>query len=256
MAVTEDGTNNVTIPRSPTKQLGTRRLSGSAQNAVSRKESSRPLNPPRLLVGQDEVPKRAYLNSLHHQHLVSLLLQATTIHPNLPIFPATPPAAPLSISVQAQPYVPRAIISRTNVYPQQPFPPSSASTAGLFSRAEANPAAPMNFIRKIPPGSSQSPAPTTPASLTHSLPQQSFTHASSALPQLPVQDDDSRESTPASPPYPKAGNGLMAKLGPDDQDLEWLVDANDYDAFNHVVYDEAGEKVEENGVSVNGAVTA
>jgi hypothetical protein len=202
----------------------------------------------------DTIQKRAYLNSLHHQHLVSLLLQATTIHPNLPIFPPTPqPAPPSSISVQAQPYVPRVFIPRTNVYPQPPFPPSSASTAGLFSRAEANPAAPMNFIRKIPSGSSQSPAPTTPASrpIQTFPPQQTF-HASSAPPQLPAQDDDSRDSTPASPPYPKAGNGLMAKLGPDDQDLEWLVDADDYDAFNHVVYDQSGEKVEENGVPVNG----
>lgn len=43
----------------------------------------------------------------------------------------------------------------------------------------------------------------------------------------------------------------MAKLGPDEEDLEWLVDNNDFDAFSHVVYDGA-ERVEENGVSVNG----
>jgi hypothetical protein len=48
----------------------------------------------------------------------------------------------------------------------------------------------------------------------------------------------------------------MAKLGPDEEDLEWLVDSNDFDAFSHVVYDESGEKVEENGVAVNGAVIA
>ncbi|KUJ08137.1 uncharacterized protein LY89DRAFT_630667, partial [Mollisia scopiformis] len=189
--------------------------------------------------GRSSEEKRAYLNSLPHPQLVSLLLQATTIHPNLPLFPPTPPAAPISVPMQA--YVPRPATVRTNIYPQQPFPPSSASTAGLFSRAEANPNAPINFIRKIPPGSSQSPAPTTPASFTASQPLQSFTHASSAPPQLPAQDD-SRESTPASPPYPKAGNGLMAKLGPDEEDLEWLVDANDYDAFSHVVYNEAGER--------------
>ena len=50
--------------------------------------------------------------------------------------------------------------------------------------------------------------------------------------------EDSRESTPASPPYPKAGSGLMAKLGPDDEDMEWLVDENDYEAFSHTVYEE------------------
>jgi hypothetical protein len=48
---------------------------------------------------------------------------------------------------------------------------------------------------------------------------------------------DSRESTPASPPYPKAGNGLMSKLGPDDEDIDWLEDANDAFAFSGTVYD-------------------
>jgi len=48
--------------------------------------------------------------------------------------------------------------------------------------------------------------------------------------------DDSRDSTPASPPYPKPGNGLMAKLGPDEDDIEWLVDDNDFDAFSHTVF--------------------
>ena len=32
----------------------------------------------------------------------------------------------------------------------------------------------------------------------------------------------------------------MAKLGPDEEDLEWLVDENDFDAFSHTVYDEQG----------------
>jgi hypothetical protein len=35
----------------------------------------------------------------------------------------------------------------------------------------------------------------------------------------------------------------MAKLGPDDEDMEWLVDDEDFEAFSHVVYD---------GDSVNG----
>lgn len=44
----------------------------------------------------------------------------------------------------------------------------------------------------------------------------------------------------------------MAKLGPDDEDIEWLVDDNDFDAFSHTVYDEQVARVEENGVPVNG----
>jgi hypothetical protein len=47
----------------------------------------------------------------------------------------------------------------------------------------------------------------------------------------------------------------MAKLGPDDEDIEWLVDDNDFDAFSHTVYDENGTahvQVEENGTGING----
>ena len=70
------------------------------------------------------------------------------------------------------------------------------------------------------------------------------------------EDDESRESTPASPPYPRPGNGLMSKLPPDDQDDDWLVDDNDYVAFSHIVYNANGngEKIEENGVRVNNGV--
>lgn len=28
----------------------------------------------------------------------------------------------------------------------------------------------------------------------------------------------------------------MAKLSPDDEDMEWLVDDDDFDSFSHVVY--------------------
>jgi len=44
----------------------------------------------------------------------------------------------------------------------------------------------------------------------------------------------------------------MSRLPPDDEDLEWLVDGNDFEAFSHAVYDEAGSgaKVEEDGVPV------
>lgn len=66
-------------------------------------------------------------------------------------------------------------------------------------------------------------------------------------------NDESRESTPASPPYPKPGNGLMARLPPDDQDLEWLVgEGEDEAAFSHMLFDDHGrtEMVKENGVSL------
>ncbi len=104
----------------------------------------------------------------------------------------------------------------------------------------------MNFIRKIPSGSSQSPTISTPPG-SNTL----FHHASSApltlVPgQAQSQEQDSRESTPASPPYPKAGTGLMSKLPTDEDDIDWLVDNNDFEAFSHTMYDDHGEKIEEN----------
>lgn len=60
------------------------------------------------------------------------------------------------------------------------------------------------------------------------------------------EGSESRESTPPSPPYPKAGQGLMAKLGTDEDAMEWLVDDDDYEAFSHTVYDDSGRKVEDN----------
>lgn len=274
------------------------------------------------------IQKRQYLSTLSHQTLVSLLLRAATLHPELPIFPSSLPTVTHTTLPPAQPSgsEPR----RFNIYPQQPFPPSA--TAGLFPRAESNPNAPINFIRKIPTGASTpnsafasvsqfSPAPErhdglprthdglprvmhdglprisgTPSSRATATPNRtvsSLTHSNSAPPDAPATvlssplrspdnpksdagtkensksgeqsgnaqgeaeanadgdaDNESRESTPASPPYPRPGSGLMAKLPPDDQDLDWLVDANDYGSFNHMMFNRAGEKVEENGVGV------
>ncbi|KAF4629258.1 hypothetical protein G7Y89_g8883 [Cudoniella acicularis] len=188
--------------------------------------------------GRSSEEKRSYFNSLPHQQLISLLMQATVLHPNIPIFPPTFNASSSqSNSQRAQ------SASRTNANSQQPFAPPA--TAGLFSRAEANPNATINFIRKIAPGQ-------TPPASTFSPSQPTFTHSSSAPPALNAQGEESRESTPASPPYPKPGNGLMAKLGPDEDDIEWLVDNNDFEAFSHVVYDDQGERIEENGMSVMG----
>jgi len=103
----------------------------------------------------------------------------------------------------------------------------------------------MNFIRKIAPGAS--PSKNTPKTSPKNSPvpklSKDFKYASSAPPTLIVQgtvmngDADSRESTPASPPYPKAGNGLMARLGPDNEDIEWMVDNDDFVAFSHSVFE-------------------
>ncbi|TAQ83466.1 hypothetical protein B7494_g8210 [Chlorociboria aeruginascens] len=231
--------------------------------------------------GRSVEHKREYLSSLPHSQLVNLLLQATILHPNLPIYPLASNTTNIQAYVPQHPTTSTVQERKTNIYPQQPFPPSATAAAGLFSRSEANPNAPINFIRKIPSGpntptssftssfppSSQSQQPPQSQLHSHPPPQnatQYHPHSSSAPPTLPPQShnngngngngngQESRESTPASPPYPKAGNGLMAKLGPDDEDMEWLVDNEDFDAFSHNVYDYEGQ-VMGHGVGRKGA---
>ncbi|KAG0649930.1 PHD finger domain-containing phf1, partial [Hyphodiscus hymeniophilus] len=206
--------------------------------------------------GRSDAEKRAYFSSLPYQLLVDLLIQATTLQPNLPVFPpvqfAGPPMQAYLPTQSLQTSRPSAANTAITVnsraaanfhgHPPVPFPPSVAAASGLFARAEAHPNATINFIRKITPSSNAS-SPTT-------MQPPPFAKTSSAPPTLPPQPGqtalglegagDSRESTPASPPYPKPGNGLMAKLGPDDQDMEWLEDANDFEAFSHVLYDQNG----------------
>ncbi|RDW89281.1 hypothetical protein BP6252_01313 [Coleophoma cylindrospora] len=180
--------------------------------------------------GRSTEQKRAYLQSLSHTQLVSLLLHSTQLFPNLPIFPATASQPTSRTTSQSQ---------ERNSTPQQPFPPSVAASSGLFNRADSNPAGTMNFIRKITPtGNTPSPS-FPPKDLESSAQKPSAPHALAIGTQAEDGDAEaSRESTPASPPYPKPGMGLMAKLGPDDQDDEWLIDNNDFDAFSHVVFED------------------
>lgn len=103
----------------------------------------------------------------------------------------------------------------------------------------------MNFIRKIPAG--QPATPPLPQAAIYQPPSTHLTNQN----QNSQTNGDSRESTPASPAYPKPGNGLMAKLGPDEDDTEWLVDTDgDFEAFSHTVYDDHGIPNQTGGITV------
>lgn len=99
--------------------------------------------------------KRSYLSKFPHVHLLSMMINATTKHPDLPC-----PLPPSNTQTNTSPYVTSPLASSgtsaqpstTNVQTlngntQHPLPPTS--TSGLFSRGETNPGATMNFIRKI-----------------------------------------------------------------------------------------------------------
>jgi hypothetical protein len=213
------------------------------------------------------------------------------MYPDIPIHP--PPAISPSSIQQLQPQSEpsqlqnpaQSIEQRPSFYTQPPFQPSATSTTRLFTRADTNQSAPINFIRKIQPGSASPISPfatsfrhdtiyvaanksngsanSVTATNSAAIAPQFQQSASALLPLLVTQpgqgigDDESRESTPASPPYPKPGNGLMAKLPPDDQDLEWLVgDGDDEAAFSHVVIDAQSRMKIINEKDINTATSA
>ncbi len=216
--------------------------------------------------------KRQHLSSLPHYHLVDLLIAAKEAHPDIALTPL--PSTP-----------------RINVHPQQPFPPSSASTLGLFSRSEANPSGQLNYIRKVPPGStlptstaalsrqnSSTPRPRSAGPVYNAMappPQNTFTLSQPSQPQTngkfgnsqaqldgngELDADGEREesmSPPPSPPYPKPGNGLMSRLKVDTEDDEWLVGSNggaEEKAFSHLMFFDQGPGPGMGGLGMGGGI--
>lgn len=176
------------------------------------------------------IQKRAFLASLPPSELVNLLMHATELHPDLPIFPvqSTPKKATAST-------MPKGFFAGT-------------STEGLFSRSEANPTAPMNFVRKIPANAKKSTiakARSGPGSLQSKAAAQAQSSRSSGHQLLPEEEDSSFTKL-----WPKPGMGMYSRLALDEDDDSQLVDGNDYDAFSVIVFDERGKKIEENGVKV------
>lgn len=178
------------------------------------------------------VKKRAYLSVLSQNALVNLLLQATELHPDLPVFPIDPPAPKKAAST----------------LPQSLF--SGASSEGLFSRAEANPTGPMNYIRKIPANAKKSTlakARSGTGSLQSKAAAQARAISSATSSGHQVYDENESSFTRL---WPRPGKGMYSRLPPEADDDRGLTDGNDYDAFSVIVFNEKGKKIEENGVQV------
>lgn len=179
--------------------------------------------------------KREYLSELKQADLVNLLLHATEIHPDLPIFPVDA-SSPSAAKKSASSGVPRSLYAGT-------------STEGLFSRVEANPDGPVNFIRKIPANAKKSTmakARSGPGTL-----QSKAAAQAQAIKSAPsghqIYDEDDSSFTKL---WPRPGKGMYSRLQPEADDDRQLVDASDYDAFSVIVFNEKGKKIEENGVKV------
>lgn len=185
--------------------------------------------------GKSAAQKRAYFSGLAQNDLVNLLLRATEIHPELPIFPVDPPTSSTPKKSAAN-GMPRSLFAGT-------------STEGLFSRVEASPDGPVNFIRKIPANAKKSTmakARSGPGTL-----QSKAAAQAQAIKSAPsghqIYDEDDSSFTKL---WPRPGKGMYSRLPPEADDDRQLVDTSDYDAFSVIVFNEKGKKIEENGVKV------
>ncbi|PSR82859.1 hypothetical protein BD289DRAFT_436817 [Coniella lustricola] len=186
--------------------------------------------------------KRAYLSALPQADLLNLLMHATELHPDLPIFPMPPENTTTTTSTALSSSSTIASTMPRSLY-------AEASTGGLFTRAEANPMGAINFIRKIPPSAKKSTiakARSSPGSLqSKTVAQAQVMRASSGHQLLAAEEDASFTKL-----WPRPGKGLYSRLPPEADDDRQLVDGNDYDAFSVIIYNEKGKKVEENGVKI------
>jgi len=58
------------------------------------------------------------------------------------------------------------------------------------------------------------------------------------------EEEEEEEEEDALPPtWPKAGEGLYAKLPPENEDRRFLEDENDEEAFSHFMVDKEGKQM-------------
>ncbi|KAH9832366.1 PHD-finger [Teratosphaeria destructans] len=139
--------------------------------------------------------RRKYFASLTPGMLVTLLTKATTLHPDLPVF--APDFKP------ATPSMP----------PPTPGPPAING----HGHPKVAPAAQTNGV------STGTPVPSIPSA-----------RAPAGVP-LTDPDEDNPSYAEHPPTYPRPGHGLMNRLPPEKDDLQWLVeDDSKYHTFSHL----------------------
>lgn len=159
-------------------------------------------------------------------------MRSTELHPDLPIFPPT-----------------------SKLLPEQPSTSSHTTRNDGHSHAGSYRNGIINSIRK------------SAVSAKAKLPSQGIKGGNNTKsggsghgPRSPAKtmakmvlgtqiDPDEEDPTGLMDAWPQPGQGLYAALCPDGDD-EALVDDNDYGMFSHIIYDDSGRKVTENGVAL------
>jgi len=175
--------------------------------------------------GASQQQKQAYLSSLPQPILVSLLLRASTKHPDIPIF--APSSRPKSSH-------------HTSKAPSQPFlsnPPSTAPQNGFAppSQPPTNPAQPQFQ----PPPSAQTTAvgPQRPPDLQT---DENGDYYTETIGTVYYYDDGTTEEAAPAHHFPRPGHGLAKTLPPEQDDIQWLVDDN-FEVYSHIYQTDAKE---------------
>lgn len=154
--------------------------------------------------------------------MVNLVIHATELHPDLPIFPiestSTPKKAPAGST-------PRSLFTSPGTF-----------AGGLFHRAESNPTGPLNFIRKIPANAKKSTL-AKARSGTGSLQSKTAAQANALTAGHQVYDEEESSFTRL---WPRPGKGMYSRLPPEADDDQALTDDNDHAAFSVIVFNEKG----------------
>lgn len=211
--------------------------------------------------------RRSYLSTLLQPRLVDLLLHASSIHPDLALFPpslrsrdqATHGAETMNTPGDATSETPPDTIRVAMLPPQQPATTNNATTMPQPSSSYLPPNPPQPLHNFAVP-QSQPPAPQTqhpppshqPTSLPHHQPRPA--PGPPSLSPEPEHDPDAYDGYDTDPPahYPKPGNGLARPLRPESEDLQWLVDDN-FEVFSHMYKSGDGGDGGDGGDAVGGA---
>ncbi|KAK7554663.1 hypothetical protein IWX49DRAFT_164296 [Phyllosticta citricarpa] len=192
--------------------------------------------------------KRAYFDTLPATKLGELLLHATDLSPNLPLFPSN-----------ARSLIPSAINSNTDSTPSSHIAFSITNPAAILSTDKAsfstnsllstNNTTLTSSNDAAPPV--QPPGTTSSGSL-HPTVSKAEVEAEAVAAAATDLGDPYNDGYDTDPPahYPKPGQGLARTLRPESEDLQWLEDDN-MDVFSHMY---GGEQGLLNGFGTDGAM--
>jgi hypothetical protein len=180
--------------------------------------------------------RQQYLGALSRQQLLDLVLHASEIAPDLPIFPAPAPEPTVSVSSNPAPKTALAPTPTTIPGPPPAAGPSAnpSSTAANTMRPPPPPPPPLATSPNPNLNPSRAAKAAAPKYTSPSSPSSDSDDSSDEEEQ--EQDYDEDDYGPShSKCYPKPGQGLMSRLPPDKSDEHILLEESECRTFSHSV---------------------